>query len=54
MPIQGWRTEPAGDPKPLFSDGPDIDHALRARLILRLATTGSITRGLVTAGPREI
>ncbi len=54
MPIQGWRTEPGGDRKPLFSGRPDIDHALRARLIALLATTGSITRGLATAGPREI
>ncbi|MBN9021797.1 MAG: hypothetical protein J0H08_06850 [Rhizobiales bacterium] len=54
MPIQGWRTEPAGDRKPLSSGKPDIDHALRACLIPLLPTTGSITRGLVTGGPREI
>ncbi|MBN9022901.1 MAG: AGE family epimerase/isomerase [Rhizobiales bacterium] len=50
----GWRTEPAGDPKPLFSGKPDIYHALQACLIPLLPTTGSITRGLVASGLKDI
>jgi mannose/cellobiose epimerase-like protein (N-acyl-D-glucosamine 2-epimerase family) len=48
----GWRTEPV-DPsgKPgLFEGKPDLYHAVQACLIPLLPTTGSVTRGLVTAG----
>ena len=54
---RGWRTEPVeppGGPKPLFSGKPDLYHALQACLIPLLPTTGSITRGLVTTGLRDI
>jgi sulfoquinovose isomerase len=51
---RGWRTEPAGAEKPLFTGKPDLYHALQACLIPLLPTTGSITRGLVQGGLRDI
>ena len=49
----GWRTEPfdgksAG--RALFEGKPDLYHALQACLIPLLPTSGTVTRGLMTAG----
>jgi sulfoquinovose isomerase len=49
----GWRTEavdPTGATKGLFNGKPDLYHALQACLIPLLPTSGTITRGLTTAG----
>ena len=51
---RGWRTEPADAEAPLFTGKPDLYHALQACLIPLLPTTGSITRGLVEGGLRDI
>ena len=49
----GWRAEaldPSGSVTPLFEGKPDLYHALQACLIPLLPTSGSVTRGLATAG----
>ena len=53
----GWLPELSEDLTPtarLFTGKPDIYHALQACLIPLLPTTGSITRGLVHGGLRDI
>jgi mannose/cellobiose epimerase-like protein (N-acyl-D-glucosamine 2-epimerase family) len=51
----GWRSEAAeAGEGPFFEGKPDLYHALQACLIPLLPTTGSITRGLVTAPPDQL
>lgn len=48
----GWRSEaPEPGEAPFFEGKPDIYHDLQACLIPLLPTTGTITRGLITAPP---